>query len=195
MKKILLLCALAIAAKIWASDAPLSKSAEEQAAQGTKAEKTEENIPKNDLTERLEIANQIVRLEISPRQIEDELAKGVLQWLIEKLDGDAERKDDLNTLREAMEAVSDKVISSGKVWDEYSARYATHFTLEELKELKVLLRHPLLLKRDKLREDFFRRELQEVIFFVVGDVAAKEAEKVQALISEIFEKLPPDTTR
>ena len=186
MKNILLLCVfgLTTTTMIRAADAPTPQLADKGMEQQT------EETPKSDLMERLKIADQIVRLEISPRQIDEELAKGGLQELLSELEQIEERKDDLKALREAMEAVTDKVVSSGKVWDEYSARYATHYTLEELKELKDLLRHPLLIKRDRLREDFFRRELQDVIFAAVGDVAVSEAGKVQKLIDEIMPKLP-----
>ena len=186
MKNILLLCVfgLTTTTMIRAADAPTPQLADKGMEQQT------EETPKSDLMERLKIADQIVRLEISPRQIDEELAKGGLQELLSELEQIEERKDDLKALREAMEAVTDKVVSSGKVWDEYSARYATHYTLEELKELKDLLRHPLLIKRDRLREDFFRRELQDVIFAAVGDVAVSETGKVQKLIDEIMPKLP-----
>jgi hypothetical protein len=138
-----------------------------------------------DLTERLAVAQQIARLEISPQML-DKIVSAEVQEVLDYLENN-DKKEDLEALVTAVKNLSDKLISNGRVWDEYAGRYATHFSLIELQELRTLVKNPILARRDKVRGD-----VREVVFVLISDVAEKEAKEVMAIAQRV-EKARPQT--
>jgi uncharacterized protein len=94
-----------------------------------------------DLRERLSVAAKLARWEIPPDTLDQLLAPGLGERL-DKLEGNPETAENAKAVRQALQTLTDKVVSSGRLWDELAQRYATHFTQEELTELLEAAQKP-----------------------------------------------------